>query len=333
MPLRILNKMKSIMNVNMFMCDRTPYACWDPNLREKNIDFLNGINPEYYFDVASNYINKLDNDNKYSAALSIRLAYSNALETLFSLLCATIQAHSCPLGWVLCYRNSELMNVVKKISQGKEVYSYLKMKKITWIDLSRMINNYEEFDNELRDLIQKGFGKFWMDQADILLNNNFTKEYNGIKHGLRVEARKGFGFKLKKIDNNKGINNSISFDSSKFGSKFYYKKNFVEKDKETQHSKINKINFQAVKCTTNWDPFEMAKGLKLIYMSINNILVFLKKINGVDNKGLSIIIPNNKDEFNIQIYEIDTVTNLSNYFELDNIEKLFTKDDIINSYF
>jgi len=61
----------------------------------------------------------LEGDQKQYAAATLRIAYSQGLETLFALLCAVVQAPDCVIGWFLKYRNSELFELVRKIREGQ----------------------------------------------------------------------------------------------------------------------------------------------------------------------------------------------------------------------
>src|SRR5262249_14056086 len=95
-----------------FVIDETPYVCWDWELKEKNLEFLRGIDSRYFQYVVESNIEHLEGEDKHRAALSIRLAYSHAIETLFALLGALVQAPTCPLGWLLSYRK-ELPEIVR----------------------------------------------------------------------------------------------------------------------------------------------------------------------------------------------------------------------------
>lgn len=313
--------MKSKVDVNQFVVNDRPYAFWDPNLREDNLEFLNSIDPDYYFRTTEILMNQLEGDDKYFAALSIRLTYSNALETLFSLLCATVQAPLCPLGWMLSYKNYELKSVVEKISKNEEILSHLKLERITWCELANMIIN----SDKIEQWVKAGFSEFWKEQATIFLDDNYSNEYNSIKHGLRIEVREGVGFNFENITDDKNNKKTLKFNKSSFGSKYFTKEELISR---------NKINYKIAKNSTNWFPYKMALSIRLIYMSINNILVFLKKINGSEEKDFHIIAPHRSEEFNVNIHNNDSlsVSIFKNSYELETVEKVFTKNDVIKSY-
>jgi len=144
-----------------FVINQTPYVYWDWKLREKNREFLHGIDSDYFEYIAEVNVPYLEGEDKHRPALTIRLAYSQALETLFALLCSTIQAPRCGIGWMLSYKNSELNEMGERISKGKEIYSRFKEGKLTWLLLSRHIHSGLAYEQEKKEWIQEGFGRAW----------------------------------------------------------------------------------------------------------------------------------------------------------------------------
>jgi hypothetical protein len=113
-----------------FAVHETPYCLWDWNIRKLNLDFLETINPGYFEHVANIHGQALESDEKQYAATALRVAYSHGLESLFTLLCAMVQAPDCVAGWLLKYRNKELFDVVRKIDQGSPVYTIAVFKSV-----------------------------------------------------------------------------------------------------------------------------------------------------------------------------------------------------------
>jgi hypothetical protein len=176
-----------------FVVDERPYACWEWNLRERNLEFLRGIDPSYYTYVAeANSEHLEDEEHGRQAALAIRVAYSQALETLFALLGAMVQAPECVFGWLLAYRNVELESFIRKLSQRQAVRNRLNIEP-TWESLSAAVHQFCNYDADKKDWIAKGYARAWARFAGEFLNERASAEYNSIKHGLR--ARLG-GFQL-----------------------------------------------------------------------------------------------------------------------------------------
>jgi len=174
------------MEVVKFVIYETPYACWDWELKEKNLEFLEGIDAGYFSYVASLNSDHVEGDDKHRAAVCLRLAYSHGLEALFALLCSAVQAPQCAVGWVLNYRNSDLLSLVRKISNKEPVYTRFKQTPVTWELLAKHIHGGLSYEEGKRMWIQKGFGRLWAWFAREFVDENMALEYNGIKHGLRA---------------------------------------------------------------------------------------------------------------------------------------------------
>jgi len=95
-----------------FFVGRQPQVVWGTDLREKNLEFLRGIDAGYFEHVALTHVPLLASENKHYAAAAIRIAHGQALETLMGLIAAALQATTCPLGWMLAYQNQHLKDAV-----------------------------------------------------------------------------------------------------------------------------------------------------------------------------------------------------------------------------
>jgi hypothetical protein len=129
---------RSIILVN----DR-PYAIWDTDLKRKNIEFLRNFDPEFFSYMADVHIRSLIEDQgdsepdsdksqepsqrQLQAAIALRSAYSQGLETLFALIFATIQApHQVP-AWMLLYWPKDLYELIDAIDSHKDIPNLLKL--------------------------------------------------------------------------------------------------------------------------------------------------------------------------------------------------------------
>src|SRR5438105_3593647 len=115
-----------VLQTARFACDTTPYALHSFHMEQDNQQFLNSIDPDYYLHIARINAAALETDEHQYAAVQLRMAYSQAIETLFVLLAAVAQAPYCPAGWVLCYHTAELYSLVRKIHNGEDILSLLK---------------------------------------------------------------------------------------------------------------------------------------------------------------------------------------------------------------
>ena len=314
------------MEVIGFVVDTKPYACWDWELKRKNIEFLEGIDSDYFEYVARININNIEGSDKQKAAMALRLSYSQALETLFALLCSVVQAPQCPIGWLLSYQNFQLKNVVKNISKQAPVLTKLKEPPITWEKLSACIHSNLGYEKEKIKWIQEGFAKAWRKFANDFINENFIDEYNGIKHGLR--AKPG-GFHLAVgPEKTPGVPappaKMVSLGGSAFGSTYFVKEHVVPN---------NKMNFRPRRHSHNWNPHNFAHGLILISMSIQNIISWLRVVNDSQTRKCRFNIPTSKNIFEKPWEQSVGVTHTT--FDLIIEEghlNPFSKEDILEIY-
>ncbi len=256
-----------------FVVDDTPYACWEWNLTGRNLEFLRGVDPGYYTYVADANAEHLDDkEHRQRAALAIRIAYSQALETLFALIGALVQAPGCVFGWLLRYQNRELTSLVRKLSYRQKVRTVLKFEP-TWENISRGVHGFLGHDDAKKEWIAAGFAKAWGRFASEFLNEKVSAEYNAAKHGLR--SRLG-GFTLSVgIEDTPGQlarpEAMQSVGGSIFGTSFYT----VEKLEDD-----GKTNFRARRLSRNWIPDNLINGLHLLSMSIGNVVCALRIMNG-----------------------------------------------------
>ncbi len=298
-----------------FVVDVKPYCLWDREIWKKNIDFLDMIDPDYFNYLAEinfNLINntEIDDKKKQHAAILLRNSYSQALEAFFALVGATIQAHDCILGWHLKYENKDLKNVLEKINKREPLHTNIQNSPISWTVVADFVfSPYSSSVDELTKANIKKFAELWSYFADDFLNQNFTDEYNSIKHGLRVHIG---GFSVA-IDNIKSGND--------FGSSYF------------QQEKIDRYNFVIHEHSRNWHPQSYFYALQLISDSMKNIITFLKAYNGGDTSNLQYALFKNLEIFDTPW---ETPVTLSEMTELSTIPvdkiPLLTKDQIMVRY-
>ena len=140
-----------------FVVSDTPHCLWNEKLRERNLELLDRIDPEFFEYVANTNFSLIeekstDKRTRKHAATAIRIAYSQGLETLFALLCATVQTPKCIVGWMLKYGITELEEVVKKINNNEFFRSRVNTLPITWKSISEIIFSYIDIEDKENSL-------------------------------------------------------------------------------------------------------------------------------------------------------------------------------------
>jgi len=271
----LITKMEQI-DIVKFAVNETPYCFWDLDAKQKNLDFINSIDPLYFQHIANLHSEALDGDEKQYAAAALRVAYSHGLESFFALLCATVQAPDCVIGWLLNYQNLELREVVRKICERRRIYSKLRAKPVTWDVIADMVFSYFRTGDDEKDAnIRKNFARLWRRFASDFLQDNHVYEYNSIKHGLR--ARMGGFYLAMGAEDIPGVpaapEKMRTMVNSDFGSSFYVPVRLRDRN-----------NFAVMQQSLNWDPINFVYALQLISLSINNVTGFLKILHGLSIK-------------------------------------------------
>lgn len=273
-----------------FVVDEQPYCLWGLDAAETNLAFLDGIDPDFYRHIAEMHAAAFDSDQRKHGALSLRLAYSQGLETLFALLGASVQAPRCPVGWVLKYQPRQLRSVVRKLANGQRLRSRLKQP-ISWASLSREVHRFQLADKARSDRLKDLFARTWQRFATEFLEDEATQEYNSIKHGLRVRSG---GFKLSfGVEDTPGIpppdERMTAPEGSEFGASFPV----------AEHFENDKVNFQLARVSRNWSPDNLLAGLLVLSMCIKNVVAFLRIAGGRPGPDVKYHFPSEDDILNM----------------------------------
>lgn len=313
------------METSRFMVDEQPYACSDWKLKEKNLDFLRGVDARYFTYSVQGHMARIDTDDRHRAAISIRIAYSHAMEALFAFLAAMVQSPMCPLGWLLTYRNAELESVVRKVSNGSLEYFLLRERAFDWMSLSRIVHAQAGIDAAKKEWVQAGFGKLWARLAREFLDDRATAEYNSLKHGLR--PRPGGVTVSMGAEPAPGVrappDAMKSIGGSEFGSTFFV---FEALGK-------GRLNFRPRRHSRNWIPTGLASGTALIAMSIENVVSCLRIAAGDSPSECRFLNPASPGDFDAPwAFSPGVLSSSMDTIIREGDVQLSTKDDVVNSY-
>ena len=245
-----------------FVVDETPYCMWGADLQEQNQRLIDGVDPRFFNYLADTHVAGLEGPERQHAALAMRLAYAQAVETLFALLCAALQAPNCPLGWLLAYKNRELKRVVQHISSGSPVLSRSVTRPVTWHSISRDLHAFTHASAHEDARIKNLFADTWARLAREFTDDLAADEYNSIKHGFRAQTG-GSSLQIR----NSGVESDTSLnDRSEFGTRFF----------SVDRLSSRGTNFSAQNAMRNWAPVSLAVRMELIVLSIGNVVTYLR---------------------------------------------------------
>lgn len=271
-----------------FAVDETPNCVWSVDLKERNLDYLRSFDPKFFEWVGSVLSQQLEDGDPNRAAVALRIYYDHALETLFGLLGAAAQAPECVFGWLGRYRVVDLNNVVRKIHRGAPLRTRLRASPLNWDSFAAVIHsglNFRDEDKTTRYL--EAFGRLWRRFANDFLDEKARKEYNSLKHGLRIDQG-GFSISVG-WEKTPGVpcppEDMSTSGGSQFGSSFFVLDRF------------EKYNFESQRWMRNWMPANFVRALSLISISLNNIVTCLRFCNGIPPEELQIRYPDTLEEF------------------------------------
>lgn len=316
------------MQYSKFVVDIAPYCVWEWDLAERDLEFINSIDPKYFLYLADVHARALENDaSDQHAALALRTAYVHALETFFALLFATIQAPDCIVGWLHKYQIRDLRNLIEKIDRRQPVFSKLRIDPFTWQGIaSAVLSPLSLEDKEKEQRIKQRYGELWQRLAREFRDEATSKEYNSIKHGLRVKAG-GFTLAIG-LEDTPGVpaprERMRSMGGSEFGASYFVPERIGD----------HTLHFRVRRYSRNWRPERFVYGLHLLSFSMENILGFVKiGMHQVDPGKVTFCWPSDDAAFDELWKPIGGPTGFSmvSVIHADHI-KAFSKEEILEQY-
>lgn len=267
-----------------------PSCFWGPDLATDNRQFLSSLDPGYFRFVALTHAGQLDGDERHRAALALRTAHGQAIETLFALLAACAQAPRFPLGWLLRYKVVELKEVVQAISAGRPFPNLVVAKPVTWEALSKLVHSHIAEPIRIERKLAERFARLWHRLARTFATDDFVAEYNSLKHGLRVTPG---GFSLWVGEEEAPGQPAAPEDmravgGCEFGSSFFEARRIPEA--QGHDASLSHVS-------RNWRPEALALDLQLIAQSARNVISFLQGLAGEDTSKVRFAWPADEQAF------------------------------------
>jgi hypothetical protein len=266
-----------------------PVVVFDPEIHRKSLGYLRNFDPNHFEYLANVHSARLRSKDAHQAAIALRTSYGIALEAFLALLGATVQAPDCIFGWLDRYKKPDL-NLVITGFQGKNRLQTKLKGPFDWISLSKLIHiNLVLSDKLLEEKIKSSFALSWQYFAEEYLEKGTHGEFNSAKHGLRLQPG--------------GISVSVGLQKSpitpappermqKIKGSYFGSTVFV-----LQRIEGSKTDFSVEEISRNWDPICLAGRLRILSMSLNNIVSFLIILNGEDPSRQKFLWPRNPSDF------------------------------------
>jgi len=266
-----------------------PYCIWEIDLKERNKEFLDGIDVEYF-----DYFLKthLSTDDEKRASVALRIAFHHSIETMFSLLGSYIQAPDCVYAWIAKCSSSDLRSIVQRINRKDEtLFLKLNVKGLSWQSIAQLIFRFYLPGTEKNKTTIELFAQLWQRLAYEFLDESHINEYNSLKHGFRVKSG-GFGLSAG-IEHQYGVpppeNEMQLLGHSDYGATFF-KLETIGNEKRNRSLKSRRISL-------NWKIEKVSLLIQLISMSITNVVSALKIANGSNPATTKFVRPSEDDDF------------------------------------
>jgi hypothetical protein len=317
----------SVQNTIFCVVDE-PYCLWEVNIKERNNEYLDSIDHEFFEYLGVVNFDQIQGDEKKRAAIAIRMAYFQGMETLFLLIGALVQGYDCAYAWVAKCMTGDLRQIVEKISEGTNtIKGKVKIDHYTWESIARVVFAYAYSEPEKVEETAKAYAKVWGILAHEYLNKTNAMEYNSIKHGIRAKSG-GFGLAIgleEEYGQPAPKENMKSLGHSEFGSSFFA----LERVGESKGSKNRSVKSR--RHSVNWSPDSLVMQLQLISMSIGNVVSILKILNGATAGTVKFYRPVDIDDFERPWKQPVGVRSCSLDFDVDErIARNVTKDELLD---
>jgi hypothetical protein len=269
------------------VCERV-YCVWGWDLKEQNIQFIEGLDEDFFEYVANIHFNEIDDSDEQHASIALRANYYLCLETFFTLVSAVLQSPDMTPAWILKSRSEDVLTITRLLYEGRfSLPSAWKRDdglSLGFMDISNLTFMFTDWISIPDDKTVHDFTALWLRLCDDFLNETNRSEYNSIKHGFRVRAG-GFSISagIEKTTGVPAAPEDMRFvGGSKFGSSSF-------SARQIEGSRIGERkdrHFTLLRKSINWDPLSIARRTILAAMSIRNLKSFLLSHNGTEPKSV-----------------------------------------------
>lgn len=297
------------------------YCCWDPDHRARTLEFLEGIDPDYFSTVAGLLAQQLESDDAVAASVALRVLYHQGVETLMTLLGAVVQGPRVVPAWIAKCSTGDLKIVARRLQTGQPLLTEVGEQRVTFDLLSAGVHRFAWTDEDGPTSTAVKFGQLWHRLASELLDETARDEYNALKHGSRVLPG---GFTMA-VGTEEAFGVPVppeqmrSMGGSKFGSTFFV----------TEPLGSTKWHLRTRRTSLNWLPEPLGQRLALISVSIANVVGALRCGLGVDATTISFVRPESPESFDVVWSRSPGVTssNMDYVFGIDPSDEL-SRDEL-----
>lgn len=311
-----------MMQSSVFMVNDEPYCLWGGDLHKRNSDFLLGLDPDYFEYSLSAHTSTEDEQR---ASVALRIDLHHALETLFSLIGAYVQAPDCAYAWIAKCSNADLRSFLARLlAGGPDIFTKLKVSSVDLLTISQSVfHTYLPGTNRQSTTI-KLFASLWAKLARELTDASHVDEYNSLKHGFRVK-KGGFALRVG-VESTYGVpppeTDMHLLGRSDFGATFFR----IESIGHARASRSLRSRLTSV----NWSLERTVLLCQLCHVSINNVVSALRVVNGLAANRCKFLRPEKDEDFEAPWRYSTGVTGI-NFDDVvdENNTQIYTRQELL----
>ncbi len=253
-----------------------PYAFWGTGLKEQNRSHVFSIDPDLWKNLFNNAIKPFaeeSNDSQLliASATAARIQLGLALETLFALLFAAIQAPHYVVGWLQHYRNRDIDSLINKVNSGSRVSLGVKLNPVSWPAISDLIHcEFALSDKKIEKETKARLAEVIETFAQEYIDEGMKQEFNSLKHSMRVRAG-GFGMSCSFTTRNGESSGDIHLGQGDYGSTYY--RSLPIPNMGRNQRILERVSY-------NWNLARIKESMELIRILIHNVRTFILGHNG-----------------------------------------------------
>ena len=277
------------MDSSIFVVNQEPYCLWEIDVQERNKEFLDGIDTGFFDYVVKLHLNA---DDEKRASIALRSTLHHAMETMFSLLGAYIQAPDCAYAWIAKCSNHKLRDFVRSIGNyNNDLFTKLLIERVSWEEVSKSVFRGYLPRTEKNVKTVELYARLWSRLAREFLEQSHIDEYNSIKHGFRIRSG-GFSLAVG-AEPEYGVSppaeEMMALGHSEHGTT-YFKLEPIGEEKGNR-------SLRSRRHSLNWRIEKTALLIQLVSMSITNVTSALKIANGAEGGTCKFLRPVEDDDF------------------------------------
>jgi hypothetical protein len=276
----------------VFAVGEEAFCLWGYDLAQENDRYLRSFDASYFEYIARAHGDHLEGDDAPRAAIALRAAYHHGLEALFSILGALSQAPEAVTAWIPRCSNSRLRHFVRDVSSGSAILTQRGRQRLSWRILAEIVHSHCWIDEDPQWATAHRFAKLWSRLSHDFLDPLHVAEYNSIKHGfralsggsvLRVGLEASYGVAPPEAE-------MQTIGASPHGVSFSTVDPIPTTEPKSPHVRLTHQRL-------NWRGESMFQALQLISWSANNVVGFLRVLNGAPPATVRFHRPEDPDAF------------------------------------